>query len=69
MLILTRKLGESIVVDSEIQVTVLEVSDGKVKLGIEAPKSVRIHRKEVFESIREENREALEGPGSLPEGL
>lgn len=58
MLILTRKKGESIVIDENIEITVLESGDGKIKLGIEAPKNVSIHRKEVYESIQEENKSA-----------
>lgn len=58
MLILTRKKGESIIIDGNIEVTIIESSDGKVKLGIEAPKNIDIHRKEVHESIQEENKSA-----------
>lgn len=58
MLILSRKKGESIVIDGNIEVTILESSDGKIKLGIEAPKNIDIHRKEVHESIQEENKSA-----------
>lgn len=58
MLILTRKESQSIVLDGDIEITVLEVADGKVKIGIQAPDSVRIHRKEVYEAIIQENREA-----------
>lgn len=58
MLILTRKKGESIVIDENIEITILESSDGKIKLGIEAPKNVLIYRKEVYESIQEENKSA-----------
>ena len=58
MLILTRKEKESIVLNGDIEITVLEVVDGKVKIGIQAPDSVRIHRKEVYEAIIAENKEA-----------
>lgn len=58
MLILTRKKGESIIIDGNIEVTVIESSDGKIKLGIEAPKNIEIHRKEVHESIQNENKQA-----------
>ena len=58
MLILTRKKGESIVIDDNIEVTILESSDGKIKLGIEAPKNIDIHRKEVHEEIQKENKKA-----------
>ncbi len=55
MLILTRKPGESIQIGDEIQIKILEVSRQFVKVGIEAPRSVKIHREEIYERIREEN--------------
>jgi carbon storage regulator len=55
MLILTRKLGERITIGDDIIITLLEVKGSQVKLGIEAPKSVSIHRQEIYERIREEN--------------
>ena len=59
MLALTRKKGESIMIGSDIEVVVLSVIGEQVRLGIRAPKLVSIHRKEIFEQIREENRDAL----------
>ena len=58
MLILSRKLGESIIIDDRIEVKVLEIVDGKIKIGIEAPKDVTIHRKEVYDEIKNENKKA-----------
>lgn len=58
MLVLNRKLGESLIIDEEIEIRILEVSDGKVKIGIVAPKDVKIFRNEVYEEIREENKKA-----------
>lgn len=58
MLILTRKKGETIVIDDNIEITILDAGDGKIKLGIEAPKNIDIHRKEVHESIQDENKKA-----------
>jgi len=55
MLILTRKLGEQITIGSDIVVTLIEIKGSQVKLGIEAPKSIGIHRQEIYEKIREEN--------------
>jgi carbon storage regulator len=55
MLILTRKLGEKINIGDDITVTLLEIKGTQVKLGIEAPKTIEIHRQEVYERIREEN--------------
>ncbi len=61
MLVLTRKAGESIVIGSEIRVTILEFQGRQVRLGIEAPSEISIHRGEVYERIREENERAAEG--------
>jgi len=55
MLILTRKLGEKINIGDDITVTLLEIKGAQVKLGIQAPKSIGIHRNEIYEKIREEN--------------
>ena len=55
MLILTRKLGEKINIGDDITVTLVEIKGTQVKLGIEAPKNVEIHRQEIYERIREEN--------------
>ena len=55
MLILTRKLGEKITIGDEITITLIEIKGSQVKLGIEAPRSVSIHRQEIYEKIREEN--------------
>jgi carbon storage regulator len=55
MLILTRKLGEKINIGDDITVTLLEIKGAQVKLGIQAPKSIGIHRNEIYEKIREAN--------------
>ena len=59
MLVLSRKPGESIVIDGKIHVMVIRVEGGVVKLGIEAPAEVRVHRQEVHEAI-ERNKRALD---------
>jgi carbon storage regulator len=59
MLILSRKSGESIVIDGHIQVKVVRVEGDVVKLGIEAPDDVPVHRKEVYEEIQRSNQQAL----------
>jgi carbon storage regulator len=59
MLILSRKLGESIVIDGRIHVTVMRVEGEVVKLGIAAPIEVPVHRKEVYEEIQRSNQQAL----------
>ncbi len=58
MLLLTRKIDESIVIGDDIIIKVVSAEDGKVKLGISAPRDVSIHRFEVYLSIQEENRQA-----------
>lgn len=60
MLILTRKLGERITIGDDIVLTLLEIRGSQVKLGIEAPKSVSIHRQEIYERIREANMSSSE---------
>ena len=60
MLALTRKKGESIVVGDNIEVVVLGITGEQVRLGIIAPRSVTVHRKEIFEQIRTENKEAMQ---------
>ncbi len=59
MLALSRKVNESIMIDNEIEVTVLEVKGEQVKIGISAPKSVPIYRKEIYVQIQEANKEAM----------
>lgn len=58
MLILTRKLGESITIENDIKITVLGILGKQVKLGIVAPDKVSVHREEIFKRIQEENRSA-----------
>lgn len=59
MLILSRKLGESIVIDGNIRVKILRVDGDVVKLGIEAPATVPVHRQEIYEEIQRNNEQAL----------
>jgi carbon storage regulator len=59
MLILSRKLGESLVIDGRIHVKVVRVEGDVVKIGIEAPADVPVHRKEVYEEIQRSNQQAL----------
>jgi len=59
MLILSRKLGESIVIDGRITVKVVRVEGDVVKLGIEAPTTVPVHRQEVYEEIQRSNQQAV----------
>ena len=65
MLILTRKVEESITIGNHITVSVLEVKGNQVKLGIEAPRDIPVNRTEVFESIIRENIRASKAPHDL----
>jgi carbon storage regulator len=68
MLVLTRKVHQSIVIGDEIEVVVLEVRGEQVRLGIRAPKNVSVHRKEIYEQIQDENKESSEvRPEDVPE--
>jgi carbon storage regulator len=58
MLVLTRKLQEAIKIGHDIEITILSIEGDQVKLGINAPKHVEIHRKEIYLSIQEENSKA-----------
>jgi len=60
MLVLTRKLNESIIIGDEIKITVVEVKGEQVKLGISAPKRISVHREEVYLEIKKENKQAAE---------
>lgn len=60
MLYLTRKIGETIMINENIEITVVSVSGKSVKLGLKFPESITILRKEVFDRIQEENRAAAE---------
>ena len=59
MLVLSRKITESIMIGDHIEVKILGIEGDQVKLGIVAPKSVKVHRSEVFEAIQEQNKESL----------
>lgn len=65
MLVLTRSANQSIVIDEEIVVTVLDVRGDHVRIGISAPDHIQIHRQEVFEAVQEANRRAAESSGDL----
>lgn len=63
MLALTRKKGESLVVNNNIEITVLEIRGDQIKIGISAPKNVPVHRKEVYLQIQKENEASLKADG------
>lgn len=59
MLVITRKKGESILIGDDIEISVSKIEDGSVKLAIKAPKEMTILRKELFEEVENENKEAM----------
>ncbi|WP_427071487.1 carbon storage regulator CsrA [Lysinibacillus fusiformis] len=59
MLVLSRKKDESIMIGDHIEIKILAVEGEQIKLGIVAPKTVKVHRSEVFEAIQAQNKEAL----------
>ncbi|MFS8189051.1 carbon storage regulator CsrA [Rossellomorea marisflavi] len=65
MLVLTRKTGESIQIGDNIEIKVVSIQGDQIKLGINAPKHIDIHRKEVYLSIQEQNTEASKGIKNL----
>ncbi len=69
MLILTRKTGEAIVIADQITIRVLDVKGGQAKIGIEAPGHVTVHREEVYERIKDENRKAAQEAPADPDAL
>ncbi len=60
MLVLTRKKDQTIVINDDIEITVLDIQGDQVRIGINAPRSVSIHRKEIFLEIKQENKKASE---------
>lgn len=58
MLVLSRKKGQSIMIGHDIEITIIDVQGEQIRLGINAPRDVTIHRKEVFEEIIQENKQA-----------
>ncbi len=60
MLVLTRKIGEGIIIGDDIKITVVELKGGGVRIGIDAPREMKIHRQEVFDRIKQENKEATQ---------
>ena len=61
MLASARKINQSIMIGSDIEITLLEIKGDQVKIGINAPKSVPIYRKEIYMQIQDENKKASEG--------
>ncbi|HUU70026.1 MAG TPA: carbon storage regulator CsrA [Planctomycetota bacterium] len=75
MLVLTRRKGESIILGDDVEVKILELHGSQVKIGVQAPQSLSVHRKEVYLAIQRENKAAAESaerekapPEAPPEG-
>jgi carbon storage regulator len=66
MLVLTRKLGQTIVIGKDIEVVILEVRGEQVRIGIRAPKDVTVHRKEIYDQIQTVTPESLPEPSAEP---
>lgn len=69
MLVLTRKLNQSIMIGDEIELTILAIDGEQIKLGINAPKNIDIHRKEVYIAIQKENNEAIQTEQNILQSL
>jgi len=67
MLILSRKINEKVVIGDDITVSIIEVRGDQVRIGIDAPKKVKVFRQEVFDAIREENRAASVSAPVIPQ--
>jgi len=70
MLILSRKANEKIMIGDDISVTIMEIRGDQIRVGVEAPKNVKVYRQEVFNAIKDENRAAaLGGDGKIQSKL
>ena len=69
MLVLTRRANQSIMIGHEIVVTVLEVRGDQVRLGIKAPRSIDVHREEIFAQLQQANRDAAQVPKQAIDSL
>jgi carbon storage regulator len=67
MLILSRKVDEKIMIGEDISVSIIEIRGDQVRIGVDAPKAVKVFRQEVFDAIRAENKAAAESTPVLPE--
>ena len=65
MLVLTREVGETIVIGNNVRVTVVQVRDDQARIGIDAPREVPVHRLEVFEELQRANRAAAQTPADI----
>ena len=67
MLILSRKTNEKIMIGDDISISIIEIRGDQVRIGVDAPKSVKVFRREVFDAIKAENKAAAESAAILPD--
>jgi len=67
MLILSRKINEKIMIGDDIAISIIDIRGDQVRIGVEAPKSVKVFRREVFDAIRAENKAAAQSANMLPD--
>jgi carbon storage regulator len=67
MLILSRKINEKIMIGDDVSVSIIEIRGDQARIGVDAPKNVKVYRQEVFDAIRAENKAAAESPAVFPE--
>jgi carbon storage regulator len=67
MLILSRKINEKIMIGDDISISIIEIRGDQVRIGVDAPKTVKVFRQEVFDAIKAENKAAAESKPVLPE--
>ena len=67
MLILSRKVNEKIMIGDDISVSIIEIRGDQVRVGVDAPKSVKVFRQEVFDAIKAENKAAAQSVAVLPD--
>lgn len=60
MLVLTRKAEEGIIIGDDVKITIIEIKGGSIRIGIDAPRHMKVHRQEVYDKIKEENKEATQ---------
>jgi len=66
MLILSRRINEKIMIGDDVSISIIEIRGDQVRIGVDAPKTVKVFRQEVFDSIKAENRAAVESKPVLP---
>lgn len=65
MLALSRKINESVMIGNDVEITILDIKGDQIKLGINAPKSVPVYRKELYIQIQQSNKESMESENNL----